>query len=119
MSTAAQLLPILEFRYRTDKGATKVGDLVLDATWMGKTDPEYNSRVIINQPLATADNYWAPFTPIDAGIVKIILASGDVISDNGDETLSDGGQSIIKQEKSYLLLHLLKEIKSLIHKTMK
>ena len=91
MSTAAQLLPILEFRYGTDKGATKAGDLALDATGMGKTDPEYDSKVVSNQPLAAAANYLAPFTPIDAGTVKIVLANGTVITDDGAGALSDGG----------------------------
>ena len=92
MSTAAQLLPILEFRYGTDKGATAAGDLILDATGMGKTDPEYDSKVITNQPLTAGDtNYLAPFTPIDAGTVKIVLANGTVITDDGAQALSDGG----------------------------
>lgn len=92
MSTAAQLLPILEFRYGTDKGATRAGDLVLDATGMGKTDPEYDSKVITNQEMGTnVTTYLAPFTPIDAGSVRIVLANGTVITDDGAGALSDGG----------------------------
>ena len=43
MSTAAQLLPIMELRYGTTKGEVTEGDLVLDATGAGKTNKNYDS----------------------------------------------------------------------------
>ena len=83
MSTAAQLLPILEFKYGTTKGATNAGDLILDGTGAGKTNPEYDSKVVSNQEIgAGITTYLAPFTPIDAGTV---------ITDDGAGALSDGG----------------------------
>ena len=92
MTTAAELLPILEFKYGTDKGETKSGDLVLDSTGMGKTDKNYDSKVIEGQEIgAGVSTYLAPFTPIDAGTIKVVKADGTVITDNGDGTLSDGG----------------------------
>ena len=92
MSTAAQLLPIMELRYGTTKGEVTEGDLVLDATGAGKTNKNYDSKVVENQALPAAANYLAPFTPIDAGTVKIVLANGTVITDDGNRNLSDGGR---------------------------
>ena len=92
MSTAAQLLPILEFKYGTTKGAVNAGDLVLDSTGAGKTDRNYDSKVIENQEIgAGITTYLAPFTPIDAGSIKIVKADGTVITDDGAGALSDGG----------------------------
>ena len=92
MSTAAQLLPILEFKYGTNKGETKAGDTILDATGAGKTDRFYDSKVIENQNMGTnVTTYLATFTPIDAGSIKIVLTNGTVITDDGQGALSDGG----------------------------
>ena len=92
MSTAAQLLPIMELRYGTTKGEVNAGDLVLDATGAGRTDRNYDSKVIENQEIgAGITNYLAPFTPIDAGTIKIVKADGTVITDDGAGALSDGG----------------------------
>lgn len=92
MSTAAQLLPLLELRYGTDKGEVKAGDLVLDSTGNGKTNKFYDSKVISNQAFPDgAQNYLAPFTPIDAGTVVVVKSDGTKITDNGDGTLSDSG----------------------------
>lgn len=91
MSTAAQLVPILELRYGTDKGETKQGDLVLDGTGMGATDKFYDSKVVNNADFAEGSKtYLAAFTPIDAGSVKVVTGA-TTITDNGDGTLSDGG----------------------------
>lgn len=92
MSTAAQLLPILELRYGTTKGSTNAGDLVLDATGAGKTNPTYDSKVVDGQEIGVGiTTYLAPFTPVDAGSVKIELANGTVVTDDGAGNLSDGG----------------------------
>ena len=91
MTTAAQLLPILELRYGTDKGATKAGDLVLDSTGMGRTDKEYDSKVVTNQEVPAGNNYLAPFTPIDAGTIVITKADGTVVKDDGQGALDNGG----------------------------
>ena len=48
MSTAAQLLPILEFKYGTDKGEVKAGDLILNSTGAGKTDKFYDTTTRSN-----------------------------------------------------------------------
>ena len=91
MSTAAQLLPILEFKYGTDKGEVNAGDLILDGTGAGKTNKNFDSRIIENQEIAAGiTDYLAPFTPIDAGTVKIV-DNGTVITDDGAGNLSDGG----------------------------
>jgi len=97
MSTAAQLLPILEFKYGTNKGETNAGDLILDGTGAGHTDKNFDSRIIENQEItAGATNYLAPFTPIDVGTVKIV-DNGTVITETGTldaqgrGVLSDGG----------------------------
>ena len=90
MTTAAQLLPILEFRYGTGKGEVEAGDLILDATGKGKTNKNYDSRVIENAKFGAVQTYLTPFTPVDAGSVKVVDGA-TVITDNGDGTLSDGG----------------------------
>ena len=92
MSTAAQLLPILELRYGTTKGETTAGDLVLDSTGAGKTDKYYDSFIVNNQAFPdNATTYLAAFTPIDAGTVKVVKADGTVITDDAAGALSDGG----------------------------
>ena len=92
MTTAAQLLPILELRYGTTKGEVNAGDLVINSTGAGKTNKNYDSRVIENQTIgAGITTYLAPFTPIDAGSVKVVKADGTVITDNGEGSLTDGG----------------------------
>ena len=91
MSTAAQLLPILEIRYGTTKGAVEAGDLVLDGTGAGRTDKFYDSKVIADQKVtAGTQEIVVPFTPVDAGTFKVV-AGATVITDNGDGTLTDGG----------------------------
>lgn len=92
MTTAAQLLPIMELRYGTTKGNVTEGDLVLDSTGAGKTNKNYDSNVIENQVIGSGvQNYLAPFTPIDAGTVKVVKANGTVITDDGKGALTDGG----------------------------
>lgn len=97
MTSAAQLLPILEFRYGTNKGETEAGDLVLDATGMGRTDKNYDSANIVDQKIPEgATTYLAPFTPIDAGSVKIkagatVVTETGEVDENGKGKLSDGG----------------------------
>lgn len=92
MSTAAQLLPILEFKYGTDKGATKEGDTILDSTGAGKTDKYYDSKIVKDHAFPDgATTYLAAFTPVDAGSVKVVLADGTVVTDDGAGALSDGG----------------------------
>ena len=92
MTTAAQLLPILELRYGTNKGEVNAGDLVIDSTGAGKTNKYYDSNVIENQAIgAGITTYLAPFTPVDAGSVKVVKADGTVITDDGKGALTDGG----------------------------
>ena len=92
MTTAAQLLPILELRYGTNKGEVNAGDLVIDSTGAGKTNKYYDSNVVENQAIgAGITTYLAPFTPVDAGSVKVVKADGTVITDNGEGALTDGG----------------------------
>ena len=92
MTTAAQLLPILEFKYGTDKGEVKAGDLVLDSTGAGHTDPNYDSNRVVNNdfPASTTD-YLAPFTPIKPGTIKIVKADKSVVTDDSNGGLTDGG----------------------------
>ena len=93
MTTAAELLPILELKYGTDKGETKAGDVVLDSTGYGKTDKFYDSNIVNNQAIgAGVQTYLAPFTPITAGTVKVVKADGTVVTDDGQGALSDGGK---------------------------
>ena len=91
MTTAAQLLPILEFKYGTDKGAVKAGDLILDATGKGSTNKDYDSKVVNDQVIGSGiSKYLAPFTPVEAGSVKIVDGT-TVITDDGKGALTDGG----------------------------
>lgn len=82
----------MELRYGTTKGNVTEGDLVLDSTGAGKTNKNYDSNVIENQVIGSGvQNYLAPFTPIDAGTVKVVKANGTVITDDGKGALTDGG----------------------------
>lgn len=91
MSTAAQLLPLLEIRYGKTKGEVTEGDLVLDSTGAGKTNKFYDSEVIENQVVASGtQNIVIPFVPVVPGTLKIVKGT-TVITDKGDGTLSDTG----------------------------
>jgi hypothetical protein len=91
MSTAAQLLPILEFKYGTDKGSVNAGDVILDSTGKGATNKNYDGKVIEGAKIGTGiTTYLTPFTPVEAGSVKIV-AGTTVITDDGQGNLSDGG----------------------------
>ena len=96
MSTAAELLPILELRYGTTKGAVTANDLIIDSTGAGKTDANYDGSIIKDQviPVGTT-NYLTPFTPVIPGTVSINKAGTIVTDENvtpvaGVATLSDG-----------------------------
>lgn len=91
MSTAAELVPILEFKYGTDKGATKAGDIALDGTGMGKTDAEYDSNTITDMVIAKGTTkFLIPFTPIVPGTIKIGTETETTTVSNGVVTLSGG-----------------------------
>lgn len=93
MSTAAELLPILEFKYGTTKGQTTAGDVALSADGMGKTDPRYDSATVKEHKLVAASGvkkYLIPFTPITPGTVVIgNVTDKDIVPVNGVATLSD------------------------------
>ena len=94
MTTAAQLIPILELRYGTTKGEVTEGDLVIDSTGNGKTNKYYDSKIVKDQKIANAGEtnitVVIPFTPVDAGSVKIV--AGDVvITDDGAGNLTGAG----------------------------
>lgn len=96
MSTAAQLLPLLEIRYGATKGAVTEGDLVIDSAGQGKTDKYYDSKIIKDQKVAVATtdtDVVIPFTPVDAGSVRIVCAEGHVITDDGQGTLKEDGST--------------------------
>ena len=90
MSTAAQLLPLLEIKYGTTKGGVTAGDLVIDSTGAGRTDKHYDSEVVSNVKVASAGAAEAsivfPFLPVVAGSVKIV-AGATVITDDGKGNL--------------------------------
>lgn len=91
MSTAAQLLPLLEIKYGTTKGEVTAGDLVLDSTGNGKTNKNYDSQNVENQVVAsTTQKIVIPFTPVVAGTFKLVKGT-TVITDQGNGSLSDGG----------------------------
>lgn len=98
MSTAAQLLPVLEIRYGTDKGTVKAGDLVIDSTGAGRTDKNYDSAVIENQKVAEAGatevDIVIPFTPVVPGSLKIAVGT-DVVTDDTKGALTGAATGTI------------------------
>lgn len=91
MSTAAQLLPLLEIRYGTTKGDVEAGELILDSTGAGRTSKNYDGCIVEDQKVtAGSKDLVIPFTPIDAGSFKLVKGT-TVITDDGNGTLTDGG----------------------------
>ena len=91
MSTAAELVPILQLKYGTEKGATKAGDIALDSTGNGKTDPLYDSSDVENQVIpAGTTTYLIPFTPIVPGSINLSGATETSTVVNDVVTLTDG-----------------------------
>ena len=95
MTSGVELLPILQFKYGTSKGAVVAGDLIIDSTGDGKTDANYDSNLVEGQPIATGTTvFLIPFTPVTPGTV-VIKGTTTVTDENvtpvgGVATLSDG-----------------------------
>lgn len=92
MNSVAQVLPVLELKYGTNKGGTKAGDVMIDSTGAGKTDKYYDGANVVDMPVAAgANNFLSPFTPIDKGSVVVTKADGTKITDDKNGAMSDGG----------------------------
>lgn len=90
MSSAAELLPILQLKYGTDKGSTKAGDIAIDSTGAGKTDPLYDSGKVEGQIIPSGTTtYIIPFTPIVAGTINLDGAT-EASQSGSVATLTDG-----------------------------
>lgn len=91
MTSEYQALPILQFKYGTNKGEVQSGDVILDSTGAGKTNKDYDSKDVNNMPVtAGVTTFLSPFTPIVPGTIKVVAGS-TVVTDDGQGALSDGG----------------------------
>lgn len=91
MTSEYQALPILQFKYGTNKGEAYNGEVILDSTGAGRTDKNYDSKDVENHPVpAGVTSFLSPFTPLVPGTIKVVAGS-TVITDDGNGNLTDGG----------------------------
>lgn len=91
MTSEYQALPILQFKYGTNKGQAYNGEVILDSTGAGRTDKDYDSKDVNNHPVPSGvTSFLSPFTPLVPGTIKVVEGT-TVITDDGQGALSDGG----------------------------
>lgn len=94
MTSEYQALPILQFKYGTNKGEVAQGDVILDSTGAGYTNKDYDSKDVNNMPVATGvTSFLSPFTPIVPGTIKVV-AGNTVITDDGQGNLSNNAGTV-------------------------
>lgn len=94
MDAKAGMISYLRFVYGTDKGQVKNGQMFNNSLYHGKSDPNYTSRVVDNEPLVKGVNVSS--VPVIEGTVKITLANGsdDPVTYNKGIATSTSGITI-------------------------
>ena len=88
----------LNFKYGSNKGQIRKGDMMISATTGANADTTYSSQEVPSEEVGalvggtTEYEFYLSYTPITAGSVQLSAGSFD-ITDNGDGTLAGGAGS--------------------------
>lgn len=88
----------LNFKYGSNKGNIKAGDMMISAQTSATDDTEYSSQNVGSEEVGqlvsgtTTYEFFLSYTPITAGSVNLSAGSFE-ITDNGDGTLAGGAGS--------------------------
>ena len=88
----------LNFKYGSNKGTIKAGDMMISATTGATDDTLYSSQEVGSEEIGalvtgtTTYEFYLSYTPVTAGSVNLSTGSG-TITDNGDGTLTGGAGS--------------------------
>ena len=86
----------LNFKYGSNKGQIKAGDMMISATTSATDDTTYSSQNVGSEEVGqlvsgtTTYEFFLSYTPVTAGSVELSTGSAQ-ITDNGDGTLSGTG----------------------------
>lgn len=82
MDNRIGMINYIDYKYSKAKGATPAGKTFASSINMGVSDPEYTSRVVSNEVVATGDGTETEFqlawTPVLVNTVKITVAGTEV-----------------------------------------
>ena len=88
----------LNFKYGSNKGNIKAGDMMISAQTSATDDTEYSSQNVGSEEVGalvsgtTTYEFYLSYTPVAAGSVNLSAGSFE-ITDNGDGTLTGGSGS--------------------------
>ena len=91
MESKASIVSYLRYLYGTDKGATVAGTMFNNSLYTGKSDPNYSSRLIVDEQVVDGVNF--EYSPILPGTVVITLPDNTTVIDNGTGNLVDPSTS--------------------------
>ena len=85
MESKASIVSYLRYLYGTDKGATVAGTMFNNSLYTGKSDPNYSSRLIVDEQVVDGVNF--EYSPILPGTIVITLPDNTTVIDNGTGNL--------------------------------
>jgi hypothetical protein len=91
MESKASIVSYLRYLYGTDKGATVAGTMFNNSLYTGKSDPNYSSRLIVDEQVVDGVNF--EYSPILPGTIVITLPDNTTVIDNGTGNLVDPSTS--------------------------
>lgn len=81
MESKASIVSYLRYNYGTDKGATVAGTMFNNSLYTGKSDPNYSSRLIVDEQVLDSVNF--EYAPILPATVVLTLPDNTTLIDNG------------------------------------
>jgi len=87
MESKASIVSYLRYNYGTDKGATAAGTMFNNSLYTGKSDPNYSSRLIVDEQVLDSVNF--EYAPILPATVVLTLPDNTTVIDNGAGALVD------------------------------
>ena len=91
MESKASIVSYLRYLYGTDKGATQAGTMFNNSLYTGKSDPNYTSRLIVDEQVQDGVNF--EYSPILPGTIVLTLPNNTTLIDNGTGDIVDPATS--------------------------
>ena len=99
MESKASIVSYLRYNYGTDKGATAAGTMFNNSLYTGKSDPNYSSRLIVDEQVLDSVNF--EYSPILPATVVLTLPDNTTLIDNGAGQIVDPTTSANKGTINY------------------